>query len=449
MEDMPETQPHPMELGDMEHAAQILGEELPAEEELPKGWSEVSAMLHAADITESLLVENRELEATFDPSALKSRTLFTAKESDIIDDSVLLDMVRTSTSQAATQPVVAPERLAPQQQAPLTLEEPGAQPPAQMCVDDPEDIKPDTSAAVADLLSSLGVFDPNKLSLGSDPLATLASAAISSASSSSTSVVTVKKEELQDSLTNGLVKSEPQDLLLTTGAGEALKPAATSVKKENQWHTVACLKECQCVVTHYFLSGGTVEDFAADNASLKKQELLPGTAYKFRVAAINACGQSPWSEVSAFKTCLPGYPGAPSAIKISKGLDGAHLTWEAPATTAGEIIEYSVYLAVRGGDSTPTQLAFVRVFCGATPSCTVSNTSLASAHIDTTNKPAIIFRIAARNEKGYGPATQVRWLQDGSNPSQSKAMSPSLKRAAAPADIKSPTFVKKVKLEES
>lgn len=28
-----------------------------------------------------------------------------------------------------------------------------------------------------------------------------------------------------------------------------------------------------------------------------------------------------------------------------------------------------------------------------------------------TSKPAIIFRIAARNDKGYGPATQVRWLQ--------------------------------------
>ena len=41
----------------------------------------------------------------------------------------------------------------------------------------------------------------------------------------------------------------------------------------------------------------------------------------------------------------------------------------------------------------------------------VANSSLTAAHIDTTTKPAIIFRIAARNEKGYGPATQVRWLQ--------------------------------------
>ena len=61
--------------------------------------------------------------------------------------------------------------------------------------------------------------------------------------------------------------------------------------------------------------------------------------------------------------------------------------------------------------SSPSQLAFVRVFCGPSAQCVVPNSSLAAAHIDTTTKPAIIFRIAARNDKGYGPATQVRWLQ--------------------------------------
>ena len=53
----------------------------------------------------------------------------------------------------------------------------------------------------------------------------------------------------------------------------------------------------------------------------------------------------------------------------------------------------------------------MRVFCGPQAQCIVANTNLGAAHIDTTTKPAIIFRIAARNEKGYGPATQVRWLQ--------------------------------------
>lgn len=96
--------------------------------------------------------------------------------------------------------------------------------------------------------------------------------------------------------------------------------------------------------------------------------------------------------------------------------------------TSGKIIEYSVYLAIQsagagpepkgagpgpagGAGPGPAQLAFMRVYCGPSPSCLVQSGSLSSAHIDYTTKPAIIFRIAARNDKGYGPATQVRWLQ--------------------------------------
>jgi len=58
-----------------------------------------------------------------------------------------------------------------------------------------------------------------------------------------------------------------------------------------------------------------------------------------------------------------------------------------------------------------TNLSFHRVYCGPSNQCTVPNQSLLSAQIDNIQKPAIIFRIAAKNEKGYGPATQVRWLQ--------------------------------------
>lgn len=47
---------------------------------------------------------------------------------------------------------------------------------------------------------------------------------------------------------------------------------------------------------------------------------------------------------SSFKTCLPGFPGAPSGIKISKSVDGAHLSWEPPSSVSGEITEYSVSL---------------------------------------------------------------------------------------------------------
>lgn len=138
-----------------------------------------------------------------------------------------------------------------------------------------------------------------------------------------------------------------------------------------------------------------------------------------------------------------GFPGAPSAIKISKSTDGAHLSWEPPSTSTGDIVEYSVYLAVKSattsnqGDtktvsSSPSQLAFVRVFCGPSAQCVVPNSSLAAAHIDTTTKPAIIFRIAARNDKGYGPATQVRWLQDANSPAMTGKVT-GVKRAGSGA----------------
>ncbi len=56
----------------------------------------------------------------------------------------------------------------------------------------------------------------------------------------------------------------------------------------------------------------------AEANKTKRVDLLPGKAYKFRVCAINSCGSGPFSEVAAFKTCMPGFPGAPSAIRISK-----------------------------------------------------------------------------------------------------------------------------------
>ncbi|KAF7273748.1 hypothetical protein GWI33_013567 [Rhynchophorus ferrugineus] len=185
------------------------------------------------------------------------------------------------------------------------------------------------------------------------------------------------------------------------------------------WYTVGFIKGTSYDVQSYFLLSDT-DDLTVDNlpelSNFRRISLEPGTAYKYRVAGINSVGRGDWSEVSAFKTCVPGYPGAPSAIKIAKANDGAHLSWEPPGSNPHEILEYSVYLAVKGkeksGSNAPPQLAFIRVYCGPNNQCVVSNLSLQAAHIDTSTKAAIIFRIAAKNDKGYGPATQVRWLQD-------------------------------------
>uniref|UniRef100_A0A8C2DS56 Host cell factor 1 n=1 Tax=Cyprinus carpio TaxID=7962 RepID=A0A8C2DS56_CYPCA len=214
------------------------------------------------------------------------------------------------------------------------------------------------------------------------------------------------------------------------------------VKKENQWFDVGIVKVTNMVVTHFYMpaddsaydDSGTIPDYS----QMKRVDLQPGTAYKFRVAGINTCGRGAFSEISAFKTCLPGFPGAPCAIKISKSPDGAHLTWEPPSVTSGKITEYSVYLAIQSSQATeakpsaPAQLAFMRVYCGPNPSCLVQSSILSNAHIDYTTKPAIIFRIAARNEKGYGPATQVRWLQESNKDGLSAKPAP--KRAVSSPD---------------
>ncbi|XP_045913624.1 host cell factor 1-like isoform X2 [Micropterus dolomieu] len=237
----------------------------------------------------------------------------------------------------------------------------------------------------------------------------------------------------------------------TTGKQDVQVRSST---RDNQWYDVGIVKVTNMVVTHYYVpydnnmaddDSGVIPDYS----QMKKVELQPGTAYKFRVAGINICGRGAFSEVSAFKTCLPGFPGAPCAIKISKNLDGAQLTWEPPAVTSGKITEYSVYLAIQSSQaaasssgSGPAQLAFMRVYCGPNPSCLVQASSLANAHIDYTTKPAIIFRIAARNQKGYGPATQVRWLQESS-----KDAKPAVKRPGASPDMK-PVGPKKFRTDQ-
>ncbi|KAG7304144.1 hypothetical protein JYU34_011077 [Plutella xylostella] len=202
------------------------------------------------------------------------------------------------------------------------------------------------------------------------------------------------------------------------GEPEDIKPI---INDEDTWYTVGIVNGTTFTVQNYIsdpnvdLSGLSLDNLP-ELSGLPTTPLEHGTAYKFRVAAINSCGRGDFSEESAFKTCLPGFPGAPSAIKISKSVEGAHLSWEPPQVAAEGIFEYSVYLAVRSNtqpkETSKSQLAFVRVYCGKANTCVVPQSSLGAAHVDSSTKPAIIFRIAARNEKGYGPATQVRWLQD-------------------------------------
>ncbi|CAD5225776.1 unnamed protein product [Bursaphelenchus xylophilus] len=195
-----------------------------------------------------------------------------------------------------------------------------------------------------------------------------------------------------------------------------------------------------------------VEYFQETPEGQKSVKLESGFIYQFRVSAVNICGQSPWSDPVSYKTGVPGFPGAPSSIKISKGDNCAHLSWEPPTNPNGVIVEYSVYLAMKpnvGGENN----SFLKVYSGTEPSCTVDGHYLDNALVDTTPKPAVIFRIAARNQKGYGPATQVRWLQENRMPApmsiqlQHSQPHPSTYTRIAPSALPPPTYTKRVRIE--
>ncbi|XP_041636513.1 host cell factor 2 isoform X2 [Cheilinus undulatus] len=209
--------------------------------------------------------------------------------------------------------------------------------------------------------------------------------------------------------------------------------------EESVWYDAGVFKTLFSEVHHYFLPADSEQTTTAissrtpnakepflqrklpgpqDYQNREKQELSPGQTYRFRVAGINCYGQGDFSQVSEFKTCQPGFPGAPSAVRITKGSDSVHITWEAPSSPSGRILEYSMYMAVKKSRSSsserPSQMAFIRIYRGTKMSCSVSSANLDNAHIDcsASNRPAVVFRIAAKNEQGYGPATQIRWIQD-------------------------------------
>ncbi|XP_043823067.1 host cell factor 2 [Dromiciops gliroides] len=232
------------------------------------------------------------------------------------------------------------------------------------------------------------------------------------------------KSEADEAFVQAITKAssaETQDSALPLSKEITSKPMTIEKKGERQWCDVGIFKSNTALVNQFYLLPKGKQNISKvgntdvpDYSLLKKQDLVPGTVYRFRIAAINGCGIGPFSKISEFKTCIPGFPGAPCAVRISKNVDCVHLSWEPPASPSGNILEYSAYLAIRTAQvpDNPSQPMFMRIYCGLKTSCVVTAGQLANAHVDYTSRPAIVFRISAKNEKGYGPATQVRWLQE-------------------------------------
>ena len=88
--------------------------------------------------------------------------------------------------------------------------------------------------------------------------------------------------------------------------------------------------------------------------------LKPGVRYYFRVAAVNAVGQGPWS-LTGYGTPV-GPPSAPLSVVAAARPGSAVLTWSPPATTYGrEIYRYVVQRSVPGTNTWTTIEPYGRV----------------------------------------------------------------------------------------
>lgn len=80
-----------------------------------------------------------------------------------------------------------------------------------------------------------------------------------------------------------------------------------SKKRQNvntPWYNVGVIKGTSYTVSNFLLLNDDDNEEEEETSFLdidptlsKKLNLEPGTAYKFRVAAVNSCGRGPWSEV--------------------------------------------------------------------------------------------------------------------------------------------------------
>ena len=153
-----------------------------------------------------------------------------------------------------------------------------------------------------------------------------------------------------------------------------------------QWFDVAMIpsvSQPRHEIKSYYVESETKTDevclFLDQNKFWKKNALSSGITYKVRVCAINSCGRSIFSDNSNYKTTVPGFPRAPTSIKVTKTEEGASLSWSPPVNT--EIIEYSVYLAVKQSQATGKTNNFIRVYLGHQPKCIVSHSQLAQVAI--------------------------------------------------------------------
>ena len=122
--------------------------------------------------------------------------------------------------------------------------------------------------------------------------------------------------------------------------------------------------------------------------------LVNGTSVRFRIAAINAAGQGPWSNASASITPY-GVPGTPDQPEAIAGVTSVTVTWNPPSSNGSAITGYTVSQKAGSGGS----YADVTGACGesaaypGTTACTLTGLTAGTEYF---------YKVKATNARGSG-----------------------------------------------
>ena len=148
-----------------------------------------------------------------------------------------------------------------------------------------------------------------------------------------------------------------------------------------------------------------VADTASASTAYTATSLTNGTAYDFRVSAINAAGTG--SASSSTSATPRTTPGQPTALAGTPGNGEVSLSWTAPESTGGASISgYTVESSTDGGSNWSTSIAD-------------TGTSSTSAVVDgLSNGTVATFRVSAVNVAGTGSASDVETATPRTTPGQ-------------------------------
>ena len=138
----------------------------------------------------------------------------------------------------------------------------------------------------------------------------------------------------------------------------------------------------------YRKPGGVVTTLNSPTTQTTVDGLVNGTAYTFKVAAVNEAGAGVYSVTSASVTPRPTAPGPPTAVAAVGGAYQASVSWVAPSSNGGSAITGYVVTATPGGAAV-----------------TVGSTATSATVTGLVGGQSYTFSVVATNANGQGPAS--------------------------------------------